>query len=253
MRQDERTSFHRALHRARASAYGPGEFVGQEGFMTAGEIRALARRAGIGPGVAVLDVCCGVGGPGRLLMRELGCDYLGVDFSATAVAIARERAGELPGRFEIARVPPLPDGRFDVVLLLEAMLAIEDKDALVHEVAEVLRPGGRFVFTLEDGSSLSEAECEAMPDPETVWLSQVEEVAGSLERAGLAVTRVDDHSRAHRTTAQALMDAYSAYAEEIAAQIGDRALDDLLAAHRLWIRWLDEERVRKLAVVAERA
>jgi hypothetical protein len=27
----------------------------------------------------------------------------------------------------------------------------------------------------------------------------------------------------------------------------------LLAAHRLWIEWLDEGRVRKLALVAERA
>jgi len=31
--------------------------------------------------------------------------------------------------FAVTYVPPLPDGPFDVVLLLEAMLAIEDKDA----------------------------------------------------------------------------------------------------------------------------
>src|SRR3712207_672709 len=79
-----------ALHRARLAAYAPGEFVGQESFMTAGEIRALAARAGIGPGVTVLDLCCGVAGPGRFLARELGCDYLGVDASPSAVAIARE-------------------------------------------------------------------------------------------------------------------------------------------------------------------
>ena len=48
--------------------------------MTAGEILALAVRAGVGPGVAVLDLCCGVAGPGRYLARELDCDYLGVDF-----------------------------------------------------------------------------------------------------------------------------------------------------------------------------
>ena len=63
--------------------------------MTAGEIRALAVQAGIGPGVTVLDLCCGVGGPGRFLTRELSCDYLGVDASASAVAVARERAGDL--------------------------------------------------------------------------------------------------------------------------------------------------------------
>src|ERR1700704_4914254 len=95
MRQDDRAPFDRALRRAREAAYAPGEFVGQESFMTAGEIRALGVRAGVGPGVAVLDLCCGIAGLGRFLTRELGCDYLGVDASASAVAIARERAGDL--------------------------------------------------------------------------------------------------------------------------------------------------------------
>src|SRR5262249_24280755 len=67
MRQDDRAAFDRALTRARVAAYAPGEFVGQESFMTAGEIRALAAQAGVGPGVEVLDLCCGVAGPGRFI------------------------------------------------------------------------------------------------------------------------------------------------------------------------------------------
>ena len=47
MRQDDRAPFDRALHPARVSAYAPGEFVGQESFMTAAEIGALAAQAGI--------------------------------------------------------------------------------------------------------------------------------------------------------------------------------------------------------------
>jgi hypothetical protein len=74
-----------------------------------------------------------------------------------------------------------------------------------------------------------------------------------LERAGLVVTWQEDHSRAHHAMAKALADAFAADAEAIAAQISRRALDELLAAHRLWIDWLDEGRVRKLALVAERA
>jgi SAM-dependent methyltransferase len=221
--------------------------------MTAGEIRALGVQGGIGPGVGVLDLCCGVAGPGRFLTRELGGDYLGVDASASAVAIARERAGEEPCRFAIAQIPPLPAGPFDVVLLLETMLAFEDKEALVREIAAALRPGGRFAFTLEEGPPLTAAERAAMPDDDTVWLTPLDEMATSLERAGLVVTWQEDHSRAHRATAQALAAAFAADAEEIAAQIGRRAMGELLAAHRLWIEWLDEGRVRKLALVAERA
>jgi SAM-dependent methyltransferase len=253
MRQDDRAAFDRALHRARVSAYAPGEFVGQESFMTAGEIRALGVQAGIGPGVGVLDLCCGVAGPGRFLVRELGCLYLGVDASASAVALARARAGEESCRFAIAQVPPLPAGSFDVVLLLETMLAFEDKDVLVREIAAALRPGGRFALTLEEGLPLTTAERAAMPDADTVWLTPLDELAASLERGGLVVTWHEDHSGAHRATAQALADAFAADATDIAAQIGRRALDDLLAAHRLWIDWLDDGRVRKLALVAERA
>jgi hypothetical protein len=92
-----------------------------------------------------------------------------------------------------------------------------------------------------------------MPDADTVWLTPLDELAASLRRAGLVVTAQEDHSRAHRATALALADAFEADAESIAAQIGHRALDELLAAHRLWVDWLDAGRVRKFAVIAQRA
>src|SRR5262245_8785420 len=78
-----------ALHRARPRAYGPGEFVGQESLMRASEILSLARRAGVGPEASVLDLCCGVAGPGRMITRALGCTYVGLDRSFAAVTIAR--------------------------------------------------------------------------------------------------------------------------------------------------------------------
>ncbi len=81
-----------ALERARAAAFPAGEYVGQESFMRASEIRTLAHQAGVGPGVSVLDLCCGVAGPGRMITAESACHYLGVDRSAGALATARERA-----------------------------------------------------------------------------------------------------------------------------------------------------------------
>src|SRR5690242_8279648 len=184
MIQCGRAPFDRALRRARASAYAPGEFVGQESFMTAGEIRALGVQAGIGPGVAVLDLCCGIAGPGRFLTRELGCDYLGVDASEAAVAVARERAGELPCRFVVGEIPPLPPGTFDVVLLLETLLAFRDKEPLLTEVSRALPAGGRFAFTLEEGVPLTEPERERMPGADTVRLTPLAEMHDLLAAAG---------------------------------------------------------------------
>jgi SAM-dependent methyltransferase len=253
MRQDERAPFAKALRRARMQAYPPGEFVEQESFMLASEIRALASQAGIAPGVAVLDLCCGVAGPGRFVTRELGCTYLGVDLSSSAIEIARESAGDLPCRFEVSRIPPVPPGPFDVVLLLETMLAFADKESLLEEISAALPPGGRFAFTLEEGLPLTEAERESMPEADTVWITPLEEMLSCLEQAGLGVLRQDDHSRSHRAVADSLLNAFAADATDIAAQIGLPALEELLAAHRLWSDWLRDGRVRKIAFVAERS
>jgi SAM-dependent methyltransferase len=246
VKQDERALFARGLQRARLAAYAPGEFVEQESFMGAGEILALARAAGVARGISVLDLCCGVAGPGRFITRELGCTYLGLDVSATAIEIARERAGDLPCRFEVARIPPVPPGPFDVVLMLETMLAFADKGTLVREVSGALTAGGRFAFTME-------AERARMPDADTVWLTPLPEMLAALERVGLAVRWQEDWSRSHRAVADSLIAAFEADATNIAMHIGHAALDELLAAHRLWSDWLREGRVRKLAVVAEKS
>jgi SAM-dependent methyltransferase len=252
MNQDERAPFVRALQRARESAYAPGEYVEQEGFMGAAEIRALAGRAGIAPGVSVLDLCCGVAGPGRFITQEFGCTYLGVDFSSSAIEIARERAGDLPCRFEVARIPPIPPGPYDVVLLFETMLAFPDKETLLQEISGALSPGGRFAFTLEEGLPLTESERERMPDAHTVWLTPLQEMLACLERVGLRVRWQKDCSRSHRVVADSLLTAFAADATAIAGQIGRTALEELLAAHRLWSDWLREGRVRKIAFVAEK-
>ena len=214
MRQDDRTPFERALQRARVSAYAPGEFVGQESFMTAGEIRALAARAGIGPGVSVLDLGCGVAGPGRFLTRELGCDYLGVDSSASAVALARERAAGLPCRFAVAHAPPLPGrplrrrapARGDARLRGQGRAdARGRRRARARRALRLHARGGRAAHRrrarrdARPRHGLAHARSTTSPPR---WSGP-----GSSSR------RLEDHSAEHRATAQALIDAYAADAD----------------------------------------
>ena len=143
MRVADREVVEQRLRRVRAAAFSPGEFVGQESFVSASEVLRLGRRAGIAPPVRLLDLCCGEAGPGLHLARELGCAYSGVDASPDAVTRARQRAADagLEARIDLGRVPPVPAGPFDVVLLLETLLAFPDKRALLEGIAAVLVPG----------------------------------------------------------------------------------------------------------------
>jgi SAM-dependent methyltransferase len=241
-----------ALERAQANAYPSGEYVGQESFMRAAEIRRLAHQARVGPGASVLDLCCGVAGPGRMITAELGCRYLGVDHSASALAIARQLAGKLPCRFEHAHLPPLPEGRFEVVFLLETMLAFPAKDALMDEVARVLEPGGRFAFTVEEGRPLTQQERARMPGADTVWPVELAELTGVLRDAGLTVIWRQEYSSAHHAIATALLRCYRADSPQIAGQIGTQATAELITAHQLWSDWLGSGRVRKFAMVAQK-
>jgi SAM-dependent methyltransferase len=249
---DGRDAYDRALHKTRLSAYPPGEFVGQESFMRASDILRLAERAEIGPGTSVLDLCCGVGGPGVLIARQFGCSYHGVDASASAVRIARARARGLNCRFDVAQIPPLPPGAYDVVVLFETMLAFPDKRNLLRHIGAALTQGGRFVFTVEEGEPLTEQERTSMPESSTVWLTPLNNLQSHLRATGMTVTLQVDCSHIHQMIAQRLYDEFSADATDIGRRLGAETLDSLLTAHRLWSDWLRIGRVRKFALVAQR-
>ncbi len=250
MRTSRTSSIDRTLRDAREIAFGPHEFMGQEGFAGAAEVLALARAAGIGPDSRVLDLCCGTGGPGLLLTRELGCTYTGIDARAGAIEEARAEASRTgtPARLLTGRVPPLPQGTFDVVLLLEALLAFRDRAALFDGVVNALAGKGRFALTTVTGEPLSPAERTLMPDAETVWLTPVDSLLTELRAAGLRARYVCETTDAHARAVARLLHAYAAVPTE--APDAAEAATHLLRGHRLWWQWMRSGRVRTFAVVA---
>lgn len=239
-----------ALQSARRAAYGPGEFFDQQGFMRASEILELAAAADIDADTRVLDLCCGRGGPGRLVAREYGCELLGVDADAATIATAQNHAGDLTCSYEIGQIPPVPRGPFDVVLLLETMLAFRDKEALLREVHAALAPGGGFAFTVEEGQPLNEHERAAMPAADTVWPIPLDRLDELLERTGFEVIWQQDRTEAHLDVIDSLLTEFGTHESAIDAQIGREELEGLVTSHRLWSEWLRTGRVRKFAIVA---
>ncbi len=99
------------------------------------------------PGARTLDLGCGEGRAGRLLV-EMGHRVVGVDRSPT---LARAAATAEPGLTVLladAAVLPLADGCVDLVVACMSLLDIDDLEGAVREVRRVLRPGGSLCLTL---------------------------------------------------------------------------------------------------------
>ena len=245
-----------ALRPARERAYREGQFVGQESFMTADEILALAGAAGVAAGTTVIDLCCGRGGPALFLARATGCNVVGADSSPEAIELARataERSGLTErASFVVADATRVPfTTTFDAALLLETLLSIEDKPAVLREARRLLRPGGRFGLTAEEGRPLTPEERRLMPEGNMVWLVTEDELLALLDESGFRARLVEDHTAAHADVARRLAVAVGEDRAAIASQLGAEATEQILAQHAHWARWLSAGRVRKLALVAE--
>ncbi len=246
-----------ALRPARAEAYQPSEDIGQENYLTAGEILALARAAGVGPGAQVLDLCCGNGSVAVHLIAQTGCRIVGTDLSLPALRLARAAAGARQVTGQVAFLvadasrPPL-NATFDVVLLLETMLSIEDKARLLQEVRRLLRPGSRFALTLEAGRPMSEDERRLIPSAEPIWLIPEDDFLALLQTSGFRVKRREDYTARQADLAGRLARAIDRHRRTIAADLGDQAARDLCAFHGQFATWLSAGRLRKLVMVVEK-
>jgi cyclopropane fatty-acyl-phospholipid synthase-like methyltransferase len=114
--------------------------------------RVLADRAGIRPGMRVLDAGCGVGGSSIWLAQARGATVVGITPVASQVSrargfAARRRLGAQVS-FEQADYTntPFPDSSFDMVWALESLCHAPDKAVFYREAARLLRPGGHLVI-----------------------------------------------------------------------------------------------------------
>jgi ubiquinone/menaquinone biosynthesis C-methylase UbiE len=99
---------------------------------------------------SLLDAGCGSGGMLARLRREFPqADLTGIDESAHAIELCRERnTGARLVRGGVHELP-FPDAAFDVVLSLDVWVNEGVDDALAaHETHRVLRPGGRLILNL---------------------------------------------------------------------------------------------------------
>ncbi|MBI3321245.1 MAG: methyltransferase domain-containing protein [Candidatus Omnitrophica bacterium] len=100
-------------------------------------------------GSRILDAGCGTGDQVRLV-SQWGFQVAGVEPSATMRRIAQQRNPGQRIQDGLVGSLPFPDASFDAVIAIEVLRYLHRTDILAayHEVLRVLKPGGRFFFTM---------------------------------------------------------------------------------------------------------
>lgn len=156
------------------------------------------------PGETVLDIGCGPGYLTLDIARQVGARgrVVAVDTSEPMLDIARARcAGEDRIAFRLADAAALPceDAGIDVAAAVQVYLFVSDLDAVMRELARVLRPGGRAVVVDTDWDSLvwNSSDRERMERFLALWMRRYANarvarlLPGALRRAGLEIERAD--------------------------------------------------------------
>jgi sterol 24-C-methyltransferase len=166
----------------------------------------LAQVLGLKPGMQVLDVGCGVGGPMRTIARFSGAGVIGINNHKYQVERGR-RYNEIAGlgdccSFILAdfmRIP-VPDSSFDAAYAIEATCHAPDKLKLFTEIFRVMKGGAQFAGyewcltpKFDPGNAEHQAikrgieQGAALPD---IWFQQ--DVTNALTASGFEIIGARD-------------------------------------------------------------
>ena len=145
----------------------------------------VLRRAGVEPGMRVLDVGCGTGYVSFLAARLVGPTgaVLGVDRSAEAVEVAQGRARDaglgnvsfvVQDLSEVTVAAPV-----DALVGRLVLMYLDDPGAALRRLLEGVRPGGVVAFQEMDmGAFTCEPDC-------ALWTATGDRVVQTFARAGI--------------------------------------------------------------------
>jgi ubiquinone/menaquinone biosynthesis C-methylase UbiE len=177
--------------------------------------KSLADFMELRPGMHLLDVGCGIGGPARYF-AERGCQVTGIDlteeFLRVAESLTRMVKLDHNARFRQASALELPfdSDTFDGAYEIHAGMNIADKAGVFREVARVLKPQARFAIfdIMRRGEGTFDFPLPWAERPETSFVTGVEDYRDALQKAGFRI----EHERERRQFALEFMERMRAQA-----------------------------------------
>ncbi|MBI1257485.1 MAG: methyltransferase domain-containing protein [Chloroflexi bacterium] len=149
---------------------------GGGGFQSILMAPAVEKMLAVQAGESVLDIACGNGIFSRRL-AELGASVVASDFSAKLIELAKQRTSEATKTVEYHVVDATDEEqllalageqgrRFDAAVCLNALMDMPEIEPLFRAVAKLLKPNGRFVFSVMHPcfNGLSIAMLAELPD-----------------------------------------------------------------------------------------
>jgi sarcosine/dimethylglycine N-methyltransferase len=166
----------------------------------------LAELAGTAPGMSVLDIGSGIGGPARFIAEKYGCLVTGVDLSESFVEAAEyltKRTGQSASvsfRAGSALGLPFENRSFDIVLLQHVAMNIADRSRLYREIRRVLKTDARlaiFDVVLTGGEPTYPLPWSSTP--EGSFLLSADETRQAVELAGFRTVVWRDDTEAAKS------------------------------------------------------
>jgi len=156
------------------------------------EARILERLGGRLDGGRALEIGCGRGVGGEVILERFGADHVvAFDLDPDMVERARRRLARYGPRVTLsvgdATAVAQPDASFDAVFDFGIVHHVPDWRAAIAEVHRVLRPDGRFYFEEVTRHALQRWSYRTFLDHPEHDRFSAEELVAELERQGLRV------------------------------------------------------------------
>lgn len=238
-----------------------GEDIGQNSWLTRPELEGFGSQLRLGPGVRLLDVASGSGGPALHLVRETGCEVVGVELYDEAVAsgnrAAQEAGLDMRARFVQADAGerlPFEVRSFDAILCVDAINHLRGRPEIFRDWARVLEPGGRLVFTdpVTVTGVLGSDELATRSSIGYFLFVPEGENDRLLSAAGLSVISIEDTTESLADVARRRRDARGEREQELRRLEGAEAYEGRQRFFEIVSTLARERRLSRFAYLAEK-